>query len=118
MAILLSIQELLSHPCTGAGTGRREGKRRAGNVPHPAWPSYPHPLTKTLGRALQPAQLSMDAPTLAELPHLYPFFAFMTEGINIHIHYKPSGSLVGGESLSGDILESHGVWIYMSLCVT
>lgn len=28
---------------------RREGKRRDGNVHHPAWPCYPHPLTKTPG---------------------------------------------------------------------
>lgn len=71
--ILQSVQELLSHSCTGEGKERREGKRRAGNTHHPAWPCYPHPLTKTPGKALQPAQLSMDELTLAELLLLYIF---------------------------------------------
>jgi len=68
---LQSIQELLSHLCTAAGKGRREGKRRAENIHHPAWPRYPHPLTKTPGNALQPAQLSMDELTSAEITLLY-----------------------------------------------
>lgn len=56
--------------------GGEEGERARDEVETfsiPAWPCYPHPLTKPLGRAFHPGQLSMDKLTSAELPLLYTF---------------------------------------------